>query len=196
MSIKAIPFFVLAVLGSLVACGGGGGGTGGSGGSGGASSSSSGGDGGTGGCGGGCVDPGQCYDTADCAAGEFCQLDNCYPIGQCKPNPTDCPAVADQVCGCNGTVYDNACAAAAAGQSGYLSFTECSNPPAGEFACGTGYCKLDTEYCRQGTDGALACAAKPAECGADSDCECLSGKTNCSVCMPAKGGGLLLTVCK
>lgn len=147
MSIRAIPFLVLAVLGSLVACGGGGGGTGGNGGSGGASSSSSssGGDGGTGGCGGGCLDPGQCYDSGECAAGEFCLHDNCYPVGECKPILKDCHAGSSEVCGCNGTVYDDACAAAAAGESSYLSFTECSTPPAGQFPCGTGYCKLDAE---------------------------------------------------
>ncbi|WP_437971490.1 hypothetical protein WMF04_20235 [Sorangium sp. So ce260] len=156
----------------------------------------SGGSGGSGGCGGGCIDPGQCHSSSDCAADEYCQQNNCYPIGDCAPVPTDCPPGAASVCGCDGTVYDNACAAAAAGQSAYLSLTECSQPPAGQFPCGTGHCSLTDEYCRQGSDGALTCVALPAACANDPSCSCLSGQTDCSVCAPTTAGGALATECE
>lgn len=193
--IKAMGVLALAALGGLVACSGSGS-TGGSGGSGGASSSSSSassGSGGSGGCGGGCLDPGQCYESSECKANEYCLHDNCYPIGQCTPMPDAC--TPDPVCGCNGKIYADACTASADGQSGYLSYTECSDPPAGQFPCGTGYCTLASEYCRQGTDGALSCMALPAECAADPSCSCVIDKTTCGTCTPTKGGGELLTQC-
>lgn len=152
--------------------------------------------GGTGGCGGGCIDPGQCHSSSDCAANEYCLQDNCYPIGNCTPVPSDCPSNADSVCGCDGIAYDDACAAAAAGQSAYLSVTECSVPPAGQLPCGTGYCSLTDEYCRQGSDGALACIALPAACANDPSCSCVIGEIDCSVCTPTTAGGALATECR
>ncbi|XXT15040.1 hypothetical protein WME94_32810 [Sorangium sp. So ce429] len=152
--------------------------------------------GGSGGCGGGCIDPGQCHSSSDCAANEYCRQNDCYPIGDCTPVPTDCAPDAASVCGCDGTVYDNACAAAAAGQSGHLSLTECSQPPAGQFPCGSGYCSLTDEYCRQGSDGALTCVAPPAACADDPSCSCLAGQIGCSVCSPTTAGGALGTECE
>jgi len=177
--IKAFPFFVLAILGCLIACDGSDGGS----------------DGGGGGCGGGCLGPGECYSSSDCAADQYCLQQDCYPWGQCALIPGDCPADPSPACGCNGTAYDSSCAAAVAGQSAHLSLTECSDLPAGQFPCGAGFCSLADEYCRQGSDGALACLARPAECADDPSCGCLAGEIGCGLCTPTKGGGALATEC-
>lgn len=186
--------FALLSLGALIACSGSSSPPGSSGGGGGASSSSSSGD--TGGCGGGCLGPGQCYSKGDCSAEEFCLQDNCYPIGQCTPIANACPGAQGEACGCHGVLYKDACSAAEAGYSTHLSVTECSALPPGQFPCGSGFCDLMSQYCRQGTDGSLTCATPPPECAAELSCSCLAGQIDCGICWPTKGGGSLATECK
>ncbi|NUQ75805.1 MAG: hypothetical protein HUU21_19860 [Polyangiaceae bacterium] len=189
--IHTFCFFVLVSLGAFIACGNsstppvssnGGGGT---------SSSDN-----TGGCGGGCLGPGECYHRADCGADEYCLKDNCHPLGQCTSVLSGCPAGSSKVCGCDHVLYDDACAAAEAGESVYLSLTECSDVPAGQFACGDGFCNLADQYCRQGPDGTLACTTPPLECAANPSCSCLSGKIDCGICYQSPGGGALATQCE
>jgi len=54
-----------------------------------------------------------------CSSGETCQKPEgaCAPEaeGVCTRTPFICPPVIDEVCGCNGTTYSNACVALAAG---------------------------------------------------------------------------------
>jgi len=150
----------------------------------------------SGGCGGGCLGPGDCYTSGDCNAGEYCRrTEDCNPQGTCAPVADACPGAQSPVCGCDGTSYASVCEAAMAGQSAHVSVTECTDPPAGKFPCGTGYCDLATEYCRQSKDGTIACQPVPTACASDPTCPCLAGKVDCSVCYPMKAGGALELAC-
>jgi hypothetical protein len=56
-----------------------------------------------------------------CASGEYCAspqglgCDSGDPKATCLTRPLTCTGLKQQVCGCNGITYDNACAANAAG---------------------------------------------------------------------------------
>lgn len=54
-----------------------------------------------------------------CSSGETCQKPEgacaAEAEGICTPTPLNCPPIIDEVCGCNGTTYSNACIALAAG---------------------------------------------------------------------------------
>ncbi len=64
-----------------------------------------------------CPDPGTCHVNADCPDDSYCQHEGCpedTDVGHCAPlpEPTDVP-----VCGCDGTTYSSALAAAKSGVS-------------------------------------------------------------------------------
>jgi hypothetical protein len=65
------------------------------------------------GTGGGCV----CEDNTECLEGQYCALDDsCTNTGGCLPTPETCdPADTQEVCGCDGATYANACTAAQSG---------------------------------------------------------------------------------
>jgi len=57
-----------------------------------------------------------------CAATEWCDYGpephSCASgdaAGVCRPRPTTCPGIVDEVCGCDATTYSNECYASAAG---------------------------------------------------------------------------------
>lgn len=147
------------------------------------------------GCGGGCLSEGECYSKADCGANDYCRTEECFPVGHCTPISNVCPGVSCVVCGCGGVLYQDACTAAQAGVDVHLSVTECGVLPAGKLPCGSGFCDLANQYCRQGTDGTLACATRPLVCATDPSCGCLSGNIDCDYCFETKGGGALATMC-
>jgi hypothetical protein len=74
-------------------------------------------------CVGTCPQTNRCQRTSDCAADEICRIDPPADAcgfdgstGVCEPRPLFCPAIAGlPVCGCDGTVFVNACIAERAG---------------------------------------------------------------------------------
>jgi hypothetical protein len=66
-----------------------------------------------------CPVPGSCASNDDCKDGELCLKlpGGCAGRGTCLPRPEVCPDHVEQVCGCDGKTYDNACDALAAGVS-------------------------------------------------------------------------------
>lgn len=72
-----------------------------------------------GGVGGGCPDIG-CLSDADCAPDEFCVIGGPKPClvtdwSHCEAKALSCESLDEPVCGCDGTIYPNACEAHAAG---------------------------------------------------------------------------------
>ena len=59
----------------------------------------------------------ECSDNGDCPDAAFCAKapGDCDGNGLCEPRPEICFDVWDPVCGCDGSTYGNACAAAGAG---------------------------------------------------------------------------------
>lgn len=147
---------------------------------------------------------GPCDEAGDgaCGPGEYCDYpdDLCGTTGgegTCTPRPSDCPSTHDPVCACDGTVYENACAAEAAGVD-VRSLAGCPSPP-GEFPCGSTYCEKDSEYCLAQPSGdptvpdAYSCEPLPVNCLAEgSTCECLADVA-CGIHCQLAAGGFTLT---
>lgn len=160
----------------------------------------------TGGAGGGSIGN-VCGGIADvmCASDAFCDYpsDECGGDdrqGECAPRPTDCPAVDEPTCGCDGSIYGNACAANAAGVD--VSVGGCTPPP-GDFACGPGFCALASEACFQSANDVAEpppffynCGDLPPACDqvAVPSCVCAqSAATNCGgSCEDVIGGGVII----
>jgi hypothetical protein len=83
-----------------------------------------------------------CRSNEDCDRGQYCAGTGCGDTpGTCEARPAGCPDVYAPVCGCDGTTYGNACAAAEAGVR-VASDGECrSSTPVCRPPCGSGqYC--------------------------------------------------------
>jgi hypothetical protein len=118
--------------------------------------------------------PVPCDSADDCSANQFCKRDEgvCAAdvIGVCTNRPATCPTTIAPVCGCDGTTYDNACLAAAAGAT--VSHTgACEVVCTGNDDCGA------NEFCKRGdgecaADASGICAAIPAACPLTVDPVC------------------------
>ncbi len=121
--------------------------------------------------------------------------------GACRPRPRSCEADTAPVCGCDGRVYEGACAARAAGVD--VSVTGgCAERRPGFAPCGKQYCDVRTSYCEIFLSDVVDppsdyfCRPLPAACrtdgGAAATCDCFPAGTRCgSFCGPlstAPGG--------
>jgi hypothetical protein len=105
-----------------------------------------------------------------CPAGQFCKRDVglCGPDdkGVCTREPATCQQISAPVCGCNGTTYDNACLADAAGVSvehaGACETQTACGGTAGATCEADQFCKRDEGACA--ADAAGVCERLPVTC--------------------------------
>jgi hypothetical protein len=129
-----------------------------------------------------------CGTSADCLEGHYCArtIGNCLNEGACNVRPSDCPAIVEPVCGCDGMSYASVCIAALAGESvdydgecqpsGCQSYNDC---------LGGDYCAKATGEC----DGFGTCELLPSQCIPISDpvCAC-DGVTYMNECFAIYSG--------
>jgi hypothetical protein len=126
-------------------------------------------------------------------------LPRCEGVGACVEPPLSCDDIDEPVCGCDGQLYANACAAASVEIA--TQPADACTAPAGRFACGAHYCEIDTHYCKHmWTGGAnpqyFECLPLDCEAGL-SGCECLMDPFLCGDpdsfwfegCEDLEGGG-------
>jgi len=141
--------------------------------------------------------PVRCDGNDDCGANQYCKKtdDVCAEdaTGICTNRPAACPAVIEPVCGCDGTTYDNACAANAAGVN-VASEGACAGGACGGEAGGTcaenQFCKTALGACEANAEG--VCTAIPATCPTIAPsthpvCGC-DGQTYASACAADSAG--------
>ncbi len=138
----------------------------------------------------GCKAPAVCAAALPCAVGQYCESPNftcgAGPLaGHCILPPASCESGGPPICGCDGNTYPDACAARKKGVD--LSQQTVCAGPAGTFACGPLFCKVNAEVCRRviTVGGAVpmdayGCLVAPAACTASC----------CSLCpaCPTPGG--------
>ncbi|MEM7436391.1 MAG: hypothetical protein AAF436_14620 [Myxococcota bacterium] len=98
-----------------------------------------------------------CADNSECFDDQFCELtDSCSNRGTCLPRPPMCEPDPEDVCGCDGVDYGNACLAAQSGaRVSALGPCECTT---------NDDCESD-EYCDAITcDGPGGCSPRPTTC--------------------------------
>ena len=126
-----------------------------------------------------------CNEWVHCVDGAFCdlgadQIPACTTLGVCVAIPEACDDDSGPVCGCDGVLYESACAAAMAGV-GTSGAVGCA-PPAGTFACGHDFCERLTEYCEyvipHGQSAAWRCLPLQCSEGA-SGCACITDPDPC-----------------
>lgn len=137
-----------------------------------------------------------------CASGLLCDYprDGCGDffdrLGTCVALPEDCEDTA--VCGCDGTVYEDGCAQRS-GVDIDANAANC-NAPEDLFACGSGYCRTDFDYCENVIMdfceilpcGSNTCLPFPASCGGTPSCDCLADEMCGEMCF---GGDYFVVTC-
>lgn len=128
-----------------------------------------------------------------CAAGEYCHFPDgtCKGTSVCVPQSASCDTTFGPICGCDGQVHDDQCAANGAGVD-VSANGGCKAPP-GQFGCASFFCALGSQYCEElGGQGltSYSCKPLPASCGAAPSCACLS--LPMCVCTPTSDGGFQL----
>jgi hypothetical protein len=146
-----------------------------------------------------------CRDNDACAADEYCQytpgLCGRGPsAGTCRRKPTSCQDTYSPVCGCDGQVYDNECAAHAA-RVDLSAMGRCSIVR--DWAsCGAQYCDALTSYCEIYLSDVFelpttySCKPLPLDCkpdrGMPRQCDCFPLGTPCrTFCGFIQTGGLV-----
>jgi len=139
-----------------------------------------------------------------CAANEYCAhtpalCGKGHAVGLCRPRTEACtPHVP--VCGCNGKVYPDDCAAHASGVD-LSELGGCSEPVPDFIPCGQRYCDSRESYCEIYLSDVLepptthVCRSLPPACKAGAsdrlDCGCFPPGTPCaSFCGTMWTGGL------
>lgn len=128
-----------------------------------------------------------CDAEQKCEAGAFCDQGEhfystlkCRESGTCVMTPESCSDDGPPICGCDGILYANACAAATAGV-GTQGAIGCE-PPMGEFGCELEFCDIATEYCRHEVGGGNGenFACRPLSCmDSNAGCDCLDPEKPC-----------------
>lgn len=137
-----------------------------------------------------------------CGPAQYCKLDRTCgsTAGACAPRPTACPKIYAPVCGADGTVYGNECAANAAGVD--ITDKPICKPPQGMMSCGSGFCDAGSAYCQTTGNDAIGpgtpcasfvCQKLPASCVGKSDCSCFPVTTPCGQQCKFDGNGFVIT---
>ncbi|HTA90410.1 MAG TPA: hypothetical protein VK745_12560 [Polyangiaceae bacterium] len=146
-----------------------------------------------------------CHDNTTCGTGEYCafQPGLCgkgQSPGTCRARPAGCASGYDPVCACSSKVYDNACAAHAAGED--LAVMGGCNAVIPDFApCGPRYCDSRESYCEIYLSDVFDlptdhfCQPLPNACKPNAStpakCDCFPKDTPClSFCGPLATGGI------
>jgi hypothetical protein len=142
-----------------------------------------------------------CSPSQPCSAAHYCDypddLCGAAELGKCTPKPQGCDLLYAPVCGCDGKVHGNDCAARSAGSD--VSSTGGCTPPVGQFACGPIFCALGSQYCQHGVSDVggipddYACKELPAGCGKTPTCACLSAEPCGDWCASPALGEIRLT---
>ena len=136
---------------------------------------------------GGDTSPGSCGSDAECAKGEFCQVNKfaCGGTGACAKKPDACPAIYMPVCGCDNKTYGNECEAASAGAN-VAKNGACPDKCNANADCQGGqFCSKPAATCA----GVGLCSPYPDACDAmyAPVCGC-DGKTYSNACAAALQG--------
>ncbi|MFT5433883.1 MAG: hypothetical protein ACI9OJ_004593, partial [Myxococcota bacterium] len=142
-----------------------------------------------------------CETNDDCADSSvaYCEHEagKCSEVGACALIPSACAPDGAPVCSCSGKTYDNACVAAAAGDSvaseGACPCSTTADPDSCGSVCNANSECGDNEYCARsaescGSDG--ICTGRPTSCQIatnDSFCGC-DGQKYGNACLAAQNG--------
>jgi hypothetical protein len=126
---------------------------------------------------------GPCHEDEYCAFGPEANCGRADHPGVCTRRPDACIALYNPVCGCDGTTYSNACAAANAGVS-VETEGECATPCDAQDARGEGMCRrLPFGWAWSGSRCVLVqgCECLGADCGSlyATQEECFSARSSC-----------------